>query len=128
MHAGAADLRGDRPEAAEPAQVELPLRVEAARRAGPLGGKDAIGPDQRSALTLAHQEVVAERVEVVAIEARRAPREACAELVGEHAIAQALRLFHLACARGERGGEARGPHQVPVEVGVLHMPHDRHDG
>ena len=122
MHAGAADLHGDPLEPAEPAQVELPLRVEAARRARPLGGKDAIGPDQRSALTLAHQQVVAERVEVVAIEARRAPREARAELVGEHAIAQALRLFDLAFARGERGGEARGPHQVPVEVGVLHMP------
>src|SRR5438552_4001243 len=75
MHAGAADLRGDRPEAAEPAQVELPLRVEAARRARPLGGKDAIGPDQRSALTLAHQEWVAEHVELVAIEARCAPPE-----------------------------------------------------
>jgi len=68
--------------------------------------------------------VVAERVEVVAIEALCAPRDARAELVGEHAVAQALRFFNLAFARGERGGEVRGPRQVPVDVGseaLLHV-------
>src|SRR5439155_99580 len=76
MHAGPADLDRVHAQGAELAQVELALRVEAAGAPRAIGGKDAIGSDQRAAPPLAHDEVVTEWIEVVAVEAVRATGDA----------------------------------------------------
>ena len=134
MHAGPADLDRVRAEGAELAQVELALRVEAAGAPRAIGGKDAIGSDQRAAPPLAHDEVVTEWIEVVAVEAARAVWDAGAELVGEHAVTQPLAFLDLAVARREARAELGGADQAAVAassapwLGMLHTPPYRHAG
>ena len=72
--------------------------------------------------------MLAERIEVVAVEAARAAREAGAELLGEHAIAEPLGLFDLVLTRREARGEVGGADKAAVAgrsatwLGRRHMP------
>jgi hypothetical protein len=91
----------------QPDEVEFGFRVVAADPARRLRREHAVGAEHLAAVLVAHDQVLAIRVEHVLVDARHARAQARAELLGEHAPAQRLRrAAHLL--------RARKPHLQPV--------------
>jgi len=82
---------------------ELALGVERPGGAGALGWEHPVGPDDLSGALLPHDQVVAEGVEPVDVDARLIGWPG-AELVGEHAVAQPLGGAHRVGVGGEHEG------------------------
>lgn len=104
VHAGAPRFHEPVAQRREAREVELALRVEAARAPRALGREQPVGAQHLAGGVVPHEEVVAEVVEAVAVEARLAGGEAGTHLAREHPVAQLLRLDDLA----RRGGQAHG--------------------
>lgn len=101
MDAGAADLDQVVADRAEAAEIEFALRVEAAGDPGPLGRQESVRGDDVAARHLPYQQVVAVRVEGVAVQAGFGAVEAGAEFTGEDLVAQPLCGAHVFLADGE---------------------------
>jgi len=95
VHAGAPRFHEPVAQRREAREVELALRVEAARAPRALGREQPVGAQHLAGGVVPHEEVVAEVVEAVAVEARLAGGEARAHLAREHAVAQLLRFGYL---------------------------------
>ncbi len=99
-------------------QIELALRVQAADTRRLMRRQHAIGADDLQRVEIAHEQVIAVRVERIDVEARRAAHVR-AHFLGEHTVAQPLRFAQLVfgarpCGTqaelgGDRLGRARQP-------------------
>lgn len=107
VDAGAADLDEVVPDRFETGEVELALGVEASGDAGAFGRQQPVRRDDLAALRLPDQEVVAVRVEGVAVQARFGAVQPGAELGGEDLVAQALGGAYLRLVNGEADTVAR---------------------
>lgn len=115
VDAGAADLDEVVADRGEPGEVELALRVEASGDPGPVRRQQPVGGDDVPGGGLTDQQVVAVRVEGVAVQAGFGPFQPGAELPGEHQVAQALCGAYVVLAGGE--GDPVGRFRGAGEVG-----------
>ena len=90
-------------------QIEFGLRIETPDATGVAIGQDAGTADHPAAIDLAHQEVLADLVELVGIEALIAPREIGAQLLAEDAEAQGLGLADFVCGGRQFDEQAFSP-------------------
>jgi len=95
MHRGASHFHRPLEKMGKPGEVELGLGIEAARIPCPLGREEPIGSHHLQGLVVTHQEVMAEGIEQILVQAGRGMGQACAHLPGEHLVAQTLRFPHL---------------------------------
>lgn len=108
VDAGAADLDQVVADRAEAPEVELAVGVEASGGPGAVGRQQAVGADDLAGGLLAYEEVVAVRVEGVAVQAGLGSVEAGAQLFGEDEVAQALRGPYVVLVAGEGDDVAGG--------------------
>src|SRR5262249_46862445 len=101
------DLDHAAAQAEQARQVELALGIEATGPGDALGRQHAVRPDDLAVGGVAHQEMIAERIEGVRVEARLRGLDACAELLDEHLPAKPLRGAHVVLRAGQRHYERR---------------------
>ena len=108
VHAGPPRLDQLAADARQAREVELGVGVKAPGFARALGRKQPVGADDLLRGVLAHDQVVAVRVERIDVEAAVAAWQARAHFLREHAMAQCLRLDHFTAGLRERDLESRG--------------------
>lgn len=108
MDAGPADLDQVVADRAEPAEVELALRVEAPGDARPVGRQHPVGGDDVAGGLVPDQQVVAVRVERIAVQAGFGSFHPGTELIGEDQVAQPLGGADLVLVGGEGHPVVRG--------------------
>lgn len=115
VDAGAADLDEVVADGVEVAEVELALRVQASGYAGPVRRQQPVGGDDVPGGGLPDQQVVAVRVEGIAVQTGFGSLQPGSEFPGEHQVAQSLRRAYVFLAGGEgdlvsrfRGGGGLG--------------------
>jgi hypothetical protein len=109
VDARAPDLDHARTQQLQPGKVELGLRVVAADAARCVRGKQAVGADHLATVLVAHQQVLAVRIEQIVVEAVLLRAQPGPHLLDEHAPTQSLRLAPLGVA-------ARETHRVPASA------------
>jgi hypothetical protein len=107
MDAGAADFDCRAEQVREPGQVELALRIQAAKAASTMRRQDAVGTDHTLRVQIAHDQVVAPGVERVLFAAVGTVRGRT-HLLDEHLVAQAQRILDVRTGARERHSQARG--------------------
>lgn len=90
VDAGTSDLDQVVADRAEPPEVELALRVEAPGDPCPVGRQYPVGGDDIAGGLLPYQQMVAVRVEFIAVQAGFGSFQPGAELTGEDQVAQPL--------------------------------------
>jgi len=108
VHAGAADLDQAGADRVERGQVELALGVQPSGDRRALRRQQPVCADDLSGRLLAHQQVVAVRVEGVDVVSRLRGGQQGAHLSGEDLVAQPLRGTHVGLVAGEGDGVAGG--------------------